>query len=158
MRLDWPNPLSVWIALASCVLMESVACRVPAHAESSEPAAEIDLFLDLDRDGAMSYEEFVQSLSTRSMKALDRDRDGFLSETEVKAQTPTMQNFVPLRFSEIDTNGDQRASGKEVEAATRKSPRVRMLYDTLDADRDDRVTPAEWRRRPPGLGLLKIEF
>jgi Ca2+-binding EF-hand superfamily protein len=128
------------------------------YAESPAPAAEINLFLDLDKDGGMSYEEFVQSLDTQSMTALDSDHDGFLSEEEVRTQVSTAQNSISLRFSEIDTDGDKRLSAKELEAATRKSPRVRVLYDALDVDHSNRVSPSELRNPPLGVGLLRVEF
>ena len=70
----------------------------------------------------------------------------------------TAQNSILLRFSEIDTDGDKRLSAKELEVATRKSPRVRVLYDALDGDRSNRVSPSELRNPPLGVGLLRIEF
>jgi hypothetical protein len=34
-----------------------------------------------------------------------------------------------------------------------------VLYDAIDVDRDDRVSPAEWRRSSaPRVGVLRIEF
>lgn len=128
------------------------------YAESPEAPVEVQLFLDLDKDGGMSYEEFVQSLDTQSMAALDRDHDGFLSEEEVRVQSTAPQNSIPLRFSEIDTDGDKRLSAEELEAATRKSSRVRVLYDAMDVDHNNQVSPSEWRNPAPGIGLLRIEF
>jgi hypothetical protein len=144
--------------LVACILLLSGAHGSLARAASSEPTAGADLFLDLDGDGGMSYEEFVQSLDTRSMDALDGDRDRFLTEAEVRAQSTTAKDSIRLRFPEIDTDGDERLSAKELEAATRKNPRVRVLYDTLDVDHNNRVSPSEWRNRPGGVGLLRIEF
>jgi hypothetical protein len=66
--------------------------------------------------------------------------------------------FILLRFSEIDTDGDKRLSAKELEAATRNSPRVRVLYDALDVDHNNRVSPSELRNPSLGVGLLRIEF
>ena len=152
------SAVSVRTVLASGALLLWGATGSLTHAESPEPAAEVNLFLDLDKDGGMSYEEFVQSLDTKSMNALDSDRDGFLSEEEVKSQNSTTQNSILLRFSEIDTDGDKRLSAKELEVATRKSPRVRVLYDALDVDRSNRVSPSELRNPPLGVGLLRIEF
>jgi hypothetical protein len=155
MRLDWPIARSVSIALAACILLWS-ASSSPTRADSSLPTTAS--FLDSDGDGVMSYEEFVRSLATTSMQALDRNGDGFLTQAEVKPQGPEAQSSVHLRFTEVDADGDSRLSAKEVEAGTRKSPRTRILYDTLDVDRDDRVSSSEWQSRSPGLGLLRIQF
>jgi hypothetical protein len=125
---------------------------------SSHAAADdVDYFYDPDRDGAMSYEEFVHSLHTKTLEELDRDRDGLVSEAEGKTQDAPADGSIDVRFSEIDTDGDAQLSAKELEAATRKSRKVRVLYDAMDADHDDRVSPSEWRRSPR-VGLLRIEF
>ena len=160
MLLPWLRVVGVWTLVASCALFLWSADDPLAHAEPPESAAEINLFLDLDKDGGMSYEEFVQSLDAKSMEALDSDRDGFLSEEEVRGQNSSAQNpsSILFRFSEIDTDGDKQLSAKELEAATRKSPRVRMLYDTLDVDHNNQLSPAELRNPSPGVGLLRIEF
>ena len=156
--LRWWSTVSVWTLAASCALLLWGANGSLTHAESPEPAAEVNLFLDLDKDGGMSYEEFVQSLSTKSMDALDSDHDGFLTEAEVKSQSSTAQDAIILRFSEIDTDGDKRVSAKELETATRKNPRVRVLYDALDVDHNNRVSPSEVRNPSLGVGLLRIAF
>ena len=156
--LRWLRTVSVRAVLASCALLLWGAAGSLTQAESPEPAAEVNLFLDLDKDGGMSYEEFVQSLDTKSMDALDSDHDGFLTEEEVRTQVSATQNSILLRFSEIDTDGDKRVSAKELEAATRKSPRVRVLYDALDVDHNNRVSPSELRNPSLGVGLLRIEF
>jgi len=152
------HAVSLWAISVSWTLLTLGVNTSLAQAESPGSAAEVQLFLDLDKDGGMSYEEFVQSLDTKSMDALDRDRDGFLSEEEVKTQSQATQNSISLRFSEIDTDGDKRLSAKELEAATRKNPRVRILYDALDVDHNNRVSPSELRNPTPGVGLLRIEF
>jgi hypothetical protein len=149
---------SVPAVAASCALLLWVIIGSSAHAESPERAAKVDLFLDLDADGGMSYEEFVQSLATKSMNALDSDHDGFLSEEEVKSQSSTAQSSILLRSSEGDVDGDKRLSAKELESATRKSSRVRVLYGALDVDHNDRVSRSEWRNASTGVGLLRIEF
>ena len=156
--LRWWSTVSVRALSASCALLLWGANGSLTHAESPEPAAEVNLFLDLDKDGGMSYEEFVQSLDTKSMDALDSDHDGFLTEAEVRTQVSAPQNAILLRFSEIDMDGDKRLSAKELEAATRNSPRVRVLYDALDVDHNNRVSPSEWRNPSLGVGLLRIEF
>jgi hypothetical protein len=149
---------SFWALLVGCAwLLLGCASGTPSHAAPPEPASAVDVFLDLDRDGAMSYEEFVRSLTTNTMEALDGDRDGLLSEAEGSAPS-TAESSIELRFSEVDTDGDARLSAKELEAATRKSRRVRILYDAMDADRDDRVSSPESRRSAPHVGLLRIEF
>ena len=152
------SAVNVWALSASCALLLWGANSSLMYAESPEPAVEVHLFLDLDKDGGMSYEEFVQSLDTKSMDALDSNHDGFLSEAEVKSQSSTAQNSIILRFSEIDTDGDKRVSAKELETATRKSPRVRVLYDALDVDHNNRVSPSEVQNPSLGVGLLRIEF
>ena len=149
---------AVRAASASCALLLWSVGGCSSHAASPEPAAEVDLFLDRDTDGGMSYEEFVQSLATKSMDALDRDRDGFLSEAEVGSQSSTAGNSIALRFSEGDADGDQRLSARELESATRKNSRVRVLYGAMDVDHDDRVTRSESRNASTGVGLLRIEF
>ena len=136
------------------------SCVLIANAEPPESVTEVNLFLDLDKDGAMSFEEFVQSLDATSIQQLDSDHDGALSEEEVRAQKPSVNSpsSVVLRFAEIDTDGDKRLSAKELEAAMRKSPRVRILYDALDIDHNHQLSPAEARKPPLGVGLLRIEF
>jgi len=136
------------------------SCIPIARGESPESATEVNLFLDLDSDGAMSFEEFIQSLDAASIQQLDSDHDGILSEEEVRAQKSSVESpsSVILRFSEIDTDGDKRLSTKELEAAMRKSSRVRILYDALDIDHNHQLSPAEARKPPLGVGLLRIEF
>ena len=143
---------------ASCALLLWGVTVSVTHVASSEPATGVDLFLDLDTDGVMSYEEFVQSLATKSMDASDRDHDGFVSEVEVRSQRSTAHDSIPVRLSEGDADGDRRLSARELESAARKSSRVRVLYGALDVDHDDRVTRSEWRNTSTGVGLLRIEF
>jgi hypothetical protein len=127
-------------------------CALPIAAQGL-PSVSRQVFSDADRDGdgTVSLDEFHKDI-VRSFHALDFDRDGFISQSEV--QSLPNQDFVK-RMTRImrraDKDADGRLSFKEVVEA-------RMSYfDQADTNRDDRLSLEEALNFDKRLEALRIE-
>jgi hypothetical protein len=125
--------------------MRSIAILVVALASLAAPASAQrggDWFgpADADRDGVVTRDEFMQYRDANFAR-LDRNGDGVVSP----ADFPRLASFKPNAFARLtdalggaDHNGDGAISRAELAQA---SP---VIFDRADADRDHRVTKAEY--------------
>jgi hypothetical protein len=127
-------------------------CALPIAAQGL-PSVSRQVFSDADRDGdgTVSLDEFHKDI-VRSFHALDFDRDGFISPSEV--QSLPSQEYVKQMtrmMRRADKDADGRLSFKEVVEA-------RMSYfDQADTNRDDRLSLEEALNFDKRLEALRIE-
>jgi Ca2+-binding EF-hand superfamily protein len=113
--------------------------------------------LDTDRDGVISAAELANAAA--SLKALDKNGDGKLTEDEVRPQmggrgrggrggrggepgettAPSAEEMVQTLMA-FDKNGDGKLTRDEV------PERMQGLFDRADADKDGALTPDEIRK------------
>jgi Ca2+-binding EF-hand superfamily protein len=124
----------------------------------------VELFLDFNKDGVISYEEFCRGLAAQTLKDGDQDKDQLLSEDEIReknASTSGLQSPV-ITFSAADTNHDKKLTSPELEQAARKNPQVRTFFDGLDTNHDGFLSREELKISPtkkiPQIDILRIEF
>lgn len=98
---------------------------------------------DANGDGMLSREE-VEWMPQLRFDQIDEDKDGFLSQTELKRHHPRMRhkphNRKEKRFNIIDINGDGRVTLEELEE------HVKDRFESLDLDGDGVVTKDEMKQ------------
>lgn len=106
---------------------------------------------DLDRDGVVSLDEFHKDI-VRSFHALDFDRDGYITQGEVRSlPDPDLVKQMMRMLRRADKDNDGRLSFREVVEA-------RMSYfDQADTNRDDRLSLDEALNFDRQLEALRLE-
>ena len=127
------------------------------------------LFVTLD---GLRWQESVDAADRKRLRSmferLDADGDGRLSSAEARrAPSPRSLGdggdesgvYVAFNFRVLDANGDGGTTIEELSdyvsefsqpalsldiSEARQTGRGRALFDVLDSDRDDRLTPVEW--------------
>ena len=161
----YPYSLTTALSVGSLLaVLCSITPLFPAQADPQQTPPPVEIFLDFNKDGVVSYEEFCQGLTAQTIKEDDQDKDQLLSEDEIReknASTSDSQSPV-ITFSAADTNHDKKLTAPELEQAARRSPQVRTLFDGLDANHDGFLSREELRISPttriPLINLLRIEF
>lgn len=137
---------AVW--LAGLVLCSGLAwAEPPAKAPQghAETFAENFKMVDTDHDGRLSMAETEKNAPGLAMRfaLIDANRDGFLSEKEIR---DFVQTFVQeqrkksaQRFKDADKNHNGSLSREEAKAL----PGVFRHYDEMDADHNGELTPQE---------------
>jgi Ca2+-binding EF-hand superfamily protein len=105
---------------------------------------------DKDGDGRVSRAEATSSGAERSgewFDKLDKDKDGYISQEEMKQARETRQQMhgdmkekMDARFKEADANGDGQLSLDEVQA---KMPRLADHFTALDKDKNGMLSKDE---------------
>jgi hypothetical protein len=108
---------------------------------------------DTDGDGRVSRAEATAQGAERSgawFDKLDRDKDGYITQDEMKQARETrhgqMQARFEERFKEADTNNDGQLSLDEVQA---KMPRLADRFTALDKDKNGLLSKEELQRGGP---------
>ena len=104
--------------------------------------------LDTDGDGRISKVEASQSPLAARFDAIDRNRDGYLVGSELRAGAEQRRSEHAVkrreardaRFAAADANGDGKLSRAEAEA---HMPHMSKAFAFLDEDRDGFLTRAE---------------
>ena len=116
--------------------------------------------LDKNKDGKLTPDELPEGARERMMRA-DRGNKGYLTYEEF-ADFPRRQaaGRGQQRFKAMDANGDGTVTKEEFVAWTLKNPprreadakrraemqeRQGRAFERIDADRDGKVSPAEWQ-------------
>lgn len=148
---------AVCVALLAVALACSSWPADPVLAEESRLS--VTDIRDLDGDGLLSFDEFVDGVAKETVESADADHDLFLSPSEIRApeKREAEENATTLSFADVDTNRDGKLDAAEIEKAAAKDRRLRLLFDTLDKDHDDKLSRQE-RRSAPGLGVLRIDW
>ncbi|MEK0447498.1 MAG: hypothetical protein RLZZ399_2819 [Verrucomicrobiota bacterium] len=97
--------------------------------------------LDTDHDGVITLEEFLGE-ARRTFEGYDVRRAGKLTRAEIasaQAVRSAMGGFVKEHADKIDADGDGTITEAEFLSE------VRRMFDKLDANRDRKLTPDEWR-------------
>ena len=106
--------------------------------------------LDTDGDGRISKLEASQSPLAAHFDAIDRNRDGYLVGSELRAGAEQRRSehmakrreARDARFAAADANGDGKLSRAEAEA---HMPHMGKAFAFLDEDRDGFLTRAEFQ-------------
>lgn len=91
--------------------------------------------LDTDRDGVMSATELAAAPT--SLKALDKDGNGEISQDEMRPRQMTPADRARHMLDEWDTNKDGKLSKPEA------PDRMQQQFDTLDTNHDGALTEEE---------------
>jgi Ca2+-binding EF-hand superfamily protein len=135
-----------------------VAMVPKTYADSEQKPSPVKLFLDRNKDGFISLDELSQTLAERKLKNRDLNKDQSLSENEIQKNKPPVSKPSPvISFSEADINKDKKLTAEELKQATKKSPRVRFFFDSLDKDHNNLLDRRELGAIPE-MDILRIEF
>jgi len=88
--------------------------------------------LDANNDGALSTEEMANA--TASLKKLDKDEDGILSQEELRV---TREQAFVYEFMRFDRNNDQKVDGTELPV------QMATMLDRGDTNGDKALDKAE---------------
>ena len=108
--------------------------------------------------GAMTKAEFLKGMETR-FAAIDANKDGFLTRDEIAAvQANALQRATAAReqrmeaeFKKLDTNNNgalDLAEFKAAAPAVRPAGTPETMVTQLDANKDGKVSPVEYRTPP----------
>jgi hypothetical protein len=120
----------------------------PPSPDPSNPGAPRDeMRADTDHDGRVSRAEYDAAASQRRsdwFDKLDRDKDGYITQEEMRQARETrhsnMRGRMDERFKEADANGDGQLSLDEVQA---KMPRLAEHFGDLDKDKNGLLSKDE---------------
>ena len=146
------------IPLSTCAV--GLAALLAGTAYAGDPPksdAPHGMQADKDGDGKISRAEATSSGAERSgewFDKLDKDKDGYISQEEMKQARETrhqmhgdMKEKMDARFKEADANGDGQLSLDEVQA---KMPRLADRFTTLDTDKNGTLSKEELKQGGPG--------
>ncbi len=97
--------------------------------------------LDTDRDGSLSESEIADA--PKALAALDRNKDGRITREELAPQTdsaPAAAARIFGRLRELDTDGNRRISREEAQGP------IKERFDDLDTDSNGELDETEIRR------------
>lgn len=97
-------------------------------------------FLDVNNNGRIEQDEWHAGL--QAFRALDRNKDGVLSRSEVVGEAVAIEQGEADLFSSMDVNGDRAISVAEWHWS-------RQSFDKLDINRDGRLTRRELEAATP---------
>jgi len=141
MRIDRALPVAVLLLLSSGAFPAAQA-QGPAKAPADPFAG-----MDANGDGRVTREE-VAAFRAARFDVLDANHDGKLQPTERGAVRPSDARPGDAAFRRLDTDGDGRITGEEMERARKGSARravdTKGLFDRADANHDGSVDRAEW--------------
>lgn len=115
----------------------AAACAAFAQGDDEDKIRD---FLSGKGRGTVSYEEFVSSIASKTMRDLDLDHDGFISREEAEiAQAQAVQRgesedgvaVTGVVESNADTGG--RLDLDALKRSLGASPQMRSYYDRLDS-------------------------
>jgi Ca2+-binding EF-hand superfamily protein len=106
--------------------------------------------MDADKDGKISRGEYLKIHEERFDK-FDVNDDGYLTEEEVKETTGHMSEEAKkkalqkakIRFDSIDTDRDGKISKEEWISAHPDRPEAETVFDEIDTDGDGYITKKE---------------
>jgi len=153
MRIDRALPVAVLLLLSSGAVPDARA-QGPTGASTgtstgTSTGAPADPFagMDPDGDGRVTREE-VAAFRAARFDVLDANHDGKLQPTERGAVRPNGARPGDAAFRRLDTDGDGRITGEEMErarkGAARRAVDTKGLFDRADANHDGNVDRAEW--------------
>jgi Ca2+-binding EF-hand superfamily protein len=136
--------------LSTCAF--AVAALLAGHALAGDhphggPPGDM-MHSDKDGDGRVSRAEATAAATERTNQwfdKLDQNKDGFISQEEVKQKRGQMHEKVDENFADADTNKDGQLSLDEAQA---KMPRVADRFNTLDKDKNGQLSREELQRGP----------
>jgi Ca2+-binding EF-hand superfamily protein len=96
--------------------------------------------LDTNRDGSGSPAEFEIYMKKEVFTRVDTNNDGKVIKVEWLQFNPKVSDS---KFSKTDTNHDGSISRPEADAAFDKEGSLKKLFDKIDTDNSDSLSPAE---------------
>lgn len=146
------------ITFSTCALGLAALLAGTAYAgDTPRSDAPHGMQADKDGDGRVSRAEATSAGAERSGKwfdKLDQDKDGYLSQEEMKQARDTrhqrhgdMKQKKEARFKEADANGDGQLSLDEVQS---KMPRMADRFSTLDTDKNGMLSKDELKHGAKG--------
>lgn len=125
--------------LRTTLIAAGLLAAVPAAFAQSSDEAKIRDFLSGKGHGTVSYEEFVSSIASKTMRDLDLNHDGVISKEEADAaQAQAAQREAENGVSVVGVIESNAEAGSrlDLEALKRSlsaSPQMRSYYDRIDS-------------------------
>lgn len=147
---DWSDPMKqTLMTLALIAAPFAVVAddqKMPREGARMDDASLIRRF-DQDGDGRLSRQESADAAverANRRFDQLDRNKDGYITEDEVRTARATvrerMKDRAASRWQAADKDGDGALSRSEAEAGT---PMLFRRFDQFDKNKDGRITRDE---------------